>query len=95
MSMDTAQTMTVRVVDRRHGNLPTDYVSPWIRRVTIPTCCPQCGGTRGTPQPYRFHEDGDWLECDRWSNPCGHIDTYDAVLVEARGLAENGVMARS
>ena len=26
------------------------------------------------------------LNCDGWSNPCGHVDYYSAVRAEAEGL---------
>lgn len=45
-------------------------------RVEIADACPVCGGQRGTPRPYRFCEDGEWLVVDRWDNPCGHVDSY-------------------
>lgn len=77
---DPADTMTVRVVDRGTGR---GYIYPSVVTVTISTTCPVCGGRRGEPSSHRFHEDGGWLTCDRWSNPCGHVDMYDAVLVEA------------
>lgn len=48
--------------------------------------CPVCGGPRGEPTPYRFHDTGEWHEVDRWDNPCGHVDTYKNCLVEAGGI---------
>jgi hypothetical protein len=27
---------------------------------------------------------------DRWTNPCGHIDMYSAVLAESRANIEGG-----
>ncbi|MFD6516959.1 hypothetical protein [Rhodococcus sp. NPDC060176] len=71
--------MTVRVVDRRSS--PVGNAT--IRTVTIAALCPRCGGSRGTPRNYNFHDDGAWLSCDSWDNPCGHIDRYDNVLAEA------------
>lgn len=73
--------MTVRVVDRSTWGTMGPY--PLIRCVTISTTCPKCGGPRGTPRPYTFHDNGDWHTCDRWENPCGHVDKYDDVLREA------------
>ncbi|MFI7608497.1 hypothetical protein ACIBTV_25555 [Micromonospora sp. NPDC049366] len=74
-----ASTMEVRVVDR---GTQVGYEYPLIRTVRIATTCPQCGGRRGEPSPFRFCEDGGWLVCDRWTNPCGHIDYYGQVLRE-------------
>lgn len=74
-------TMTVRVVDRSGWGRSGAY--PAIRQVTISARCPACGGRRGTPRNHNFHEDGEWLSCDRWDNLCGHVDRYEAVLAEA------------
>lgn len=84
-SSQTAGTMTVRVCDRGSGR---DYVGVRIRTVTVSDRCPSCGGPRGvdTIRNHNFHEDGDWLSVDRWTNPCGHVDMYDAVLREARDM---------
>lgn len=81
MSTDT---ITVRVADRSTWGSSLPY--PRIVTVTIAATCPRCGGPRGvdTIRGHRFHEDGEWYVVDRWSNPCGHVDMYDAVLREAR-----------
>lgn len=71
--------MQVRVVDRGKPGI-RGYQGVVVRTVTIPDYCPVCAGPRGNPYRYRFHEDGDWYECDRWENPCGHVDTYEAIL---------------
>lgn len=71
-------TMTVRVADRRHD--PVGHAA--IRTITISAHCPQCGGRRGAPYEHRFSDDGEWKTADRWDNPCGHTDMYEAVLVE-------------
>ena len=88
-SSQTSGTMTVRVCDRGSGR---DYVGVTIRTVTVSDRCPQCGGPRGvdTIRNHNFHEDGEWLSVDRWTNPCGHVDMYSAVLAEARATAEGG-----
>lgn len=78
-------TMTVRVIDRSMWGRSVPY--PQIAEVTISAFCPRCGQRRGAPWPHRFHEDGEWLTCDRWDNPCGHVDMYENVLAEARAGA--------
>jgi hypothetical protein len=79
-------TMTVRVTDReaqaRAWGSP-GYSDPIFRTVTISDRCATCGGPRGEVYTHNFHEDGGWYYVDRWNNPCGHIDTYTAVLAEA------------
>lgn len=81
-------TLRVRVIDRGTG---PGYEGLTIREVAIAATCPVCGGPRGvdadgvsTVRPHRFCEDGAWYTCDRWTNPCGHIDTYAAVLAWLR-----------
>lgn len=79
MTTTPAPTMTVRVADRRHS--PVGHAT--IRTVTIAAVCPTCGGPRGVPYNHNFADDGAYLSCDRWDNPCGHIDYYNQVLIEA------------
>lgn len=73
--------MTYRVCD--HGSGP-GYVGVRIETVVVSAECPTCGGPRAQARPSRFHKDGDWYSADRWDNPCGHIDSYAAVLAEFR-----------
>lgn len=72
--------MKVRVIDRSRWGTSSPY--PLIREVTISDTCPACGAQRGTPRAKRFYEDGEWLTCDIWENPCGHVDMYAQVLKE-------------
>ncbi len=51
--------------------------------VEIGDNCPICGEKRGVPRMQSFCYDGDWYGLSTWSNPCGHIDTYKDVLIEA------------
>lgn len=51
--------------------------------VEIGDACPKCGGPRGRPYPHRFCDDGEWFDVNTWDNPCGHLDLYRDVLVEA------------
>lgn len=70
--------MNVRVLDR--GNPVTA-----VRTVTVPAVCPSCDGPRGR-ELVELHSwvHGISMTYDGWVNPCGHVDTNDAVLVEAR-----------
>lgn len=74
--------MIVTVIDRGPPDR-RDYLGAWTRTVEIADRCPECGGPRGEPKSGMQCEDGDWLVRDTWDNPCGHRDTYAAVLVEA------------
>lgn len=84
----TVKTMTVTIRDRGAeapwGVGPT---SPAIRAVTISHTCPTCGGPRGEAKPLNQHDDGASYTVDVWSNPCGHVDMYSAVVREAAGRA--------
>ena len=53
-----------------------DQIKPEIEVVEVPWACLDCGGRRGEPNPYTWYEDGWTLTCDRWQNPCGHIESY-------------------
>ncbi|MFE7928374.1 hypothetical protein ACFU6S_06470 [Streptomyces sp. NPDC057456] len=62
------------------------YEGVGIVTVSVAPHCPVCGGPRGWDRVYPdpFVRDGVTLVRDRWSNPCGHADMYDAVLAESR-----------
>ena len=79
--------MKVTVIDReamdaqwgQHG-----YLTPVLREVEISGTCPVCGGPRGEPNSRRTSEEGMVFDVDVWRNPCGHVDKYRDVLVEAK-----------
>lgn len=58
-----------------------------IRTVEIADTCPKCGGPRGEPKLNRYCDDGEFYYVHNWENPCGHVDKYQDVLLEAKGLA--------
>jgi hypothetical protein len=51
--------------------------------IEIGDTCPVCGGPRGEPYGYNFIEDDTPYFVHKWDNPCGHMDLYADVLVEA------------
>lgn len=55
--------------------------------VAIADTCPRCGGPRGEPRLTRQCEEGEFYFAHAWTNPCGHVDDYAAVLTEARAAA--------
>lgn len=83
--MPALKTITVRVLDRTGWGTRQEY--PKVAVLEISADCPRCGAQRGEPTPHRFYEDGEWLTCDRWNNPCGHVDLYENVLAEHKALA--------
>lgn len=84
-------TMTVRVRDRS-AEKPwgVGFTDPCVRQVTISNTCPVCGGERGEPRNLNQCDDGAHYSVDIWTNPCGHVDYYAAVVEEARALARRG-----
>jgi hypothetical protein len=52
-------------------------------RVDLLWECPTCGGPRGEVGRAISYDGSRRLECDGWSNPCGHIDLYASVRREA------------
>lgn len=81
--------ITVRVRDREaEGPWGIGRTHPIVRPVTISAYCPSCGRRRGEPRNLNQHEDGAWYASDVWDNPCGHLDTYRAVIAEARSLSK-------
>lgn len=54
-----------------------------FERVTIPAVCSTCGGPRGIPRHGRIGSKNG----DEWENPCGHVETTQAMREEARAFA--------
>ncbi|MBT2453331.1 hypothetical protein [Streptomyces sp. ISL-86] len=79
------ESMTYRVCDRGSGR---EYVGVRVVTATVAAECPTCGGPRGEATPFRFCEDGEWYDVSRWTNPCGHVDMYAAILREHRRRQE-------
>ena len=81
--------MTVTVVDRAAMNANWGY-GPFrviLATVEISDRCPVCGGPRGEPHPRNFYEDGASYSADCWDNPCGHVDSYEDVILDGRRLS--------
>lgn len=84
------QLMTVRVRDR-DAEAPwgsPGLITPRVRTITISALCPECPGLRGEPMNRDLCDDGAYYSVDVWTNPCGHVDTHEAVLAEWRGAFE-------
>jgi len=45
--------------------------------------CPVCGRPRGDIFKTVSFDGSMRLYCDGWHNPCGHVDKYDSVRIEA------------
>lgn len=58
-------------------------------KVSLLWVCPKCSGKRGSIYPTSSYDGSRRLVCDGWSNPCGHVDKYAAVLEEARNNGLN------
>ena len=85
---DATDVMTVTVRDR---NAETPWgvglIRPVVRTITISAFCPTCGGRRGEPRSIDQCDDGAYYWVQVWSNPCGHVDMYANVVIEAARLA--------
>jgi hypothetical protein len=62
--------------------------------VTLRWVCPVCGGPRGEVHPTISYDGSRRLGCDGWTNPCGHLDTYDAIRLEAAAEAASATDAQ-
>ena len=60
-----------------------DHAGQHLITVTLRWVCPTCGGPRGDIIPAISYDGSRRLGCDGWSNPCGHVDFYANVRVEA------------
>jgi hypothetical protein len=70
--------MQVTVLDRGRDGWSMNLVT-----ITISDQCAVCCGPRGTPVKRAFFEDGESYSVDCWMNPCGHLDSFAAVIEEA------------
>lgn len=52
--------------------------------VEISDNCPVCGGPRGELYQTHSYDGSRRLSCDGWKNPCGHVDRYADVILEAQ-----------
>lgn len=79
-----ADLMTVTVRDR-NAEAPwgSGRTNPITRQVTISANCPVCGERRGEPEGVNQYDDGASYWVQVWANPCGHIDRYADVVIEA------------
>lgn len=87
-------TMTVTIRDRS-AEAPWGYglTAPITRMVTISAFCPVCGERRGEPRGMHQCDDGAWYWVQVWENPCGHIDRYADVVIEAVERAQPATVA--
>lgn len=51
--------------------------------------CPTCGGERGEIYDTISYDGSRRLNVDGWKNPCGHIDKYSQVRIEAKNNGLN------
>lgn len=83
MNTPNVDTMTVTVRDRgSESPWGSGPVTPRPVRVSS-AYCPQCGQRRGEPRDLNQCDDGAYYWVQIWTNPCGHIDHYKAVIAEA------------
>jgi hypothetical protein len=62
-------------------------------RVNLYWICPICGGPRGEVVNSRSFDGSRQMFCHGWTNPCGHVDKYSDVRIEARnnGINDGGI----
>ena len=61
----------------------TEHEGFRIATYEISDRCPVCGGPRGETFRTLSYDGSRRMEVDGWVNPCGHVDRYEAVRVEA------------
>ena len=72
------KTVLIPAGENHQGFLKTSVRLYWV--------CPECNHPRGEIFPALSFDGSLRLEVDGWINPCGHVDKYSQVRVEA---AEN------
>jgi hypothetical protein len=67
-----------------------DHGGHHLITVTLAWVCPVCGGPRGRVVRAISYDGSRRLACDGWTNPCGHVDLYAAVLKEWQRSSDVG-----
>ena len=88
--VDETPAGTTETQEQRTVRIPgsTEHAGHHLTSVTLRWVCPRCGGPRGLVRAAISYDGSRRLNCDGWSNPCGHIDYYSAVRAEGRTRAE-------
>lgn len=79
--MMAKRTVTIPARDEHQGWQSMEVELEWI--------CPVCGGPRGEPHSAISYDGSRRLHCDGWENPCGHVDKYANIRIEAVRAAMN------
>lgn len=74
------KTVTVPRSAQHQGFYSVELFLNWV--------CPVCGGPRGEPYKTISYDGSMRLSVDGWNNPCGHVDKYSDVRVEAMQVLE-------
>ena len=92
--MNTPQNPSVQNQHIRSVTIPVYPKQSGLLKVVVSLLwhCPVCGEPRGDVFKTHSNDGGLMFDCDGWKNPCGHIDLYDDVKLEAEsnGLNEIG-----
>jgi hypothetical protein len=85
LDIPAAPTMTVRIRDgiTEAARWGSGRGGPVVVTVHLVATCPQCYGPRGEVRGLNSCDDGEYYHVNTWNNPCGHVDHYHDVLIEA------------
>jgi len=70
------KTVTIPATATHEGHYKRTVILKWE--------CPICGGPRGELFEGLSYDGSRRMTVHCWKNPCGHVDTYDAVRAEAQ-----------
>ncbi len=82
MTSVSTRTVILPACKRHEGSLKFTATLPWV--------CIFCGQPRGEPELALSYDGSRGLEVHKWENPCGHIETYEAVRQWLNFTAEIG-----
>lgn len=69
--MTTTRTVRIPLLPQHEGIYGVELTLPWT--------CLQCGGPRGEPYDSLSYDGSLRMNVHSWSNPCGHVETYEEV----------------
>lgn len=62
---------------KQHEGIPSALIT-----LKISHNCPKCGKKRGKIYGTHSYDGSRRLNCDGWTNPCGHVDSHEDIRKE-------------
>ena len=88
--MRTEKSFIQPIIFYRNSFMGGDGWTYYAMRVTIGATCRTCGQPRGPLTGGRVIEDGEYSFVNKWTNECGHQDSFKDAYLEYLYLKNSG-----